>query len=71
MEKFVKYIIDPNLTDLILSWKSKGFLPLEFIMELTNLKNLYSKYPEKEENLRRYLLLKNKIIEKFNTLIIS
>jgi hypothetical protein len=66
MEKFVNYIINPNITDLMLSWKSKGFLPIEFIMELTNLKNLYSKYPNKEENLRKYLLIKKKIVEKLN-----
>jgi len=66
MEKFVNYIIDPNITDLMLSWRSKGILPIEFIMELTNLKNLYSKYPDKEENLRKYLLIKNKITEKLN-----
>ncbi|HEY0088023.1 MAG TPA: hypothetical protein VGB37_04225, partial [Candidatus Lokiarchaeia archaeon] len=45
--------------------KSKGFLPIEFVIELKNIKDLYEKSPDKLENLRKYIQIKDKIIQKF------
>ena len=48
----------------MLKAKSEGFLSIEFIMELRNLKNLFEQSPEKLENLRKYIQIREKIITK-------
>jgi hypothetical protein len=65
LEKIVDYLIDHSCIPVMLSLKSAGLLPLEFVIELRNLKNLYKKIPEKFENLRKYLQIREKIIQKF------
>jgi hypothetical protein len=49
----------------MLKLKSEGFLTIEFIMELRNLKNLIDRNTEKRENLKKYVKIQDKIIEKF------
>ena len=52
LEKVVDYLVDINVTPIMLKLKSKDFLSLEFIVELRNLKALINKHPEKKENLK-------------------
>ena len=40
LEKIVDYLVDTEVAPLMLKFKDEGFLPIEFIMELRNLKNL-------------------------------
>jgi hypothetical protein len=67
LEVILYYIADLEDESLILNLKSKGFLPIEFILELGNLKKLYSEAPEKLENLRKYIKVKDEIIAKFRS----
>jgi len=66
LEKIVDYLVDNSCIPIMLKLKSKEFLPIEFIMELRNLKSLFEKYPDKVENLRKYLQIREKIISKFS-----
>ncbi len=65
LEKIVDYLVDLKVAPLMLKLKSEGFLPIEFIMELRNLKDLLEKFPDKIENLRKYIQIQEKIINKF------
>jgi hypothetical protein len=65
LEKVVDYLVGDEVAPLMLKLKSEGFLPIEFIMELRNLKKLLSLYPEKRENLRKYIHIQERIINKF------
>jgi len=49
----------------MLKLKSKELLPIEFIMELRNLKSSLERDPDKVENLRKYIQIRDKIIQKF------
>lgn len=64
LEKIVDYLIDIKVAPLMSKLKSEGILTIEFIIELRNLKNLLENAPEKRENLRRYIQIQEKIIEK-------
>jgi len=65
LEKVVDYLVDiNNVSPIILNLKSNNFLSLEFIVELKNLKDLIDKYPEKKENLKRYLQIQKKFEKK-------
>ena len=65
LEKIVDYLADNSCIPIMLKLKSKEFLPIEFIMELRTLKSSLEKYPEKVENLRKYIQIREKIIQKF------
>ncbi|MFW9998731.1 MAG: hypothetical protein ACFE9Q_05925 [Candidatus Hodarchaeota archaeon] len=65
LEIIVDYLIDIKVATLMLKLKSEGFLTIEFIMELRNLKNLIERDPEKRENLKKYIQIQEKIIDKF------
>ena len=65
-EKIIYYIANINVGPAILNLKSKGFLPIEFIIELENLKSLFKQSPEKTENLHKYIQIREKIIQKFH-----
>ena len=65
LEKVVDYLVGDEVAPLMLKLKSEGFLPIEFIIELRNLKKLLSIYPEKRENLRKYIHIQERIINKF------
>ncbi len=67
LEKIVDYLVDIQVVPLMLKLKSEGLLNIEFIMELRNLKNLIENSPEKKENLRKYVQIQEKIIDKFMT----
>ncbi|MFX0031458.1 MAG: hypothetical protein ACFE8E_09725 [Candidatus Hodarchaeota archaeon] len=66
LEKIVDYFIDVNISPLILNLKSKGFLPLEFVIQLRNLKDLLDTNPEKKENLKKYIQIRETFIRKLN-----
>jgi len=66
LEKIVDYLVDISISPLILNLKSKGLLPLEFIVELRNLKDLLDANPENKENLKKYLQIKEKFITKLS-----
>ena len=66
LEVVLFYIADLDIDSLIINLKSKGFLPIEYILELGNLKKSYSKVPKKLENLRKYIRIRTEIIEKFS-----
>lgn len=65
LEKIVDYLVDSTSNLIMLNLKSKEILPIEFIMELGSLKKLYEKSPEKKDNLRKYLEIRDKIVQKF------
>jgi len=65
LETIVDYLIDVKVAPLMLKLKSEGFLTIEFIMELRNLKNLIERDPEKRDNLKKYVQIQEKIIDKF------
>ncbi len=66
LEKIVDYLVDISISPLILNLKSKGLLPLEFIVELRNLKDLLDANPENKENLKKYLQIREKFITKLS-----
>jgi hypothetical protein len=65
LEAIVDYLVDIELAPLMLKLKSEGFLSIEFVVELRNLKNLIESSPEKGENLKKYIQIREKIIDKF------
>ena len=65
LEKFVDYLVDVDVAPLMLKLKSEGFLTIEFIMELRNLKTLIESSLEKSENLKKYIQIQERIIDKF------
>jgi hypothetical protein len=67
LEKIVDYLVDVDVAPLMLKLKSEGFLTIEFIMELRNLKTLIERSAEKRENLKKYIQIQERIIEKFKT----
>ncbi|MFX1387537.1 MAG: hypothetical protein ACFE9M_10005 [Promethearchaeota archaeon] len=64
LEKIITYLVEEGIAPLMLKFKNEGFLTLEFIMELRNLKTLIEKVPEKMENLRKYIHIQEKLISK-------
>ncbi|MFX1420276.1 MAG: hypothetical protein ACFE9N_15290 [Promethearchaeota archaeon] len=65
LETIVDYLVDIELAPLMLKLKSEGFLTIEFIMELRNLKNLIENSQEKRDNLKKYIQIQERIIDKF------
>ncbi|MFX0058700.1 MAG: hypothetical protein ACFE8J_10415 [Candidatus Heimdallarchaeota archaeon] len=65
LEKLVDYLVDVKVAPLMLELKSKGFLNLEFIIELRTFKSLLDNNPEKKENLKKYIQIRENIIKKF------
>lgn len=66
LEQIAEYLVETEAALVVLNLKYKGFFPTEFILELRNLKKLLQKSPEKMENLRKYMHIQAKIIQKFN-----
>ncbi|TFF98325.1 MAG: hypothetical protein EU540_08050, partial [Promethearchaeota archaeon] len=66
LEKVVDYLVDKPCIPIMLELKSRKFIPIEFLMELRNLKNLFDKDPDKLENLKKYVQIRERIIQKFS-----
>ncbi|MHA1763136.1 MAG: hypothetical protein ACTSYC_05160 [Promethearchaeota archaeon] len=64
LEKVLTYLADLNATSVLLNLKARGYLPIEFTMELIELKELMEK-SEKTENLKKYIHIRDRIIQKF------
>ncbi|MFX1322836.1 MAG: hypothetical protein ACFFAQ_14460 [Promethearchaeota archaeon] len=65
LEIFVFYFVDMDVASLMVNFKSKGLLPIELIIELKNLKNLFENQIEKEGNLRKYIQIQENVVKKF------
>ncbi len=66
LEKIIEYFVDIKAIPLLLNLKSKGFFELNFIMELRNFKMLIDEFPSKKENLKKYVHVRDKYINKLN-----
>jgi hypothetical protein len=66
LEKIVDYLVDVEVAPLMLKLKEKGFLNLEFIIEIRTLKTLIDENPEKKENLKKYVQIREKINTKLS-----
>lgn len=66
LEKIIEYFVETKAIPLLLKLKSKGFFELDFIMELRNFKMLLDKYPKKKENLKKYIHVREKFINKLS-----
>ncbi|MFX0030055.1 MAG: hypothetical protein ACFE8B_12655 [Candidatus Hermodarchaeota archaeon] len=64
LEKIITYLVEAGTAPLMLKFKDEGFLSIEFIIELRNLKTLFERTPEKIENLRKYIHVQEKVISK-------
>ncbi len=77
LEQIVYYLVDPMAASILLNFRGNrhqgeqngggGFLLLEFMIELRNLRTLFEKSPEKMENLRKYVKIRDNIIKKFRS----
>ncbi|MFX1413633.1 MAG: hypothetical protein ACFFA2_07300 [Promethearchaeota archaeon] len=65
LEQVIFYLIDDRGIPIILCFKNKGFLTLDFVIELRNLKNLLNESPVKLDKLKKYFQIRDKIIIKF------
>ncbi|MHA1293797.1 MAG: hypothetical protein ACTSQJ_14165, partial [Promethearchaeota archaeon] len=65
LEEVVDYLVESNSINIMVNLKSKGFLPIEFIVELRDLKTLLEQNPDKKANLKKYIQIREKVIEKF------
>ena len=65
MENIVFYLVDKRGEQRILSFRKHNLFSVEFMLELRNLKNLFENSPEKLENLRKYIRIRDKTIIKF------
>ncbi|HDZ19352.1 hypothetical protein LCGC14_1285940 [marine sediment metagenome] len=75
MEQIVYYLVDPMAASILLNFRGKGshikhngdrgFLLLEFLIEIKNLRVLFENSPEKMENLRKYIGIRDNVIIKF------
>ncbi len=66
LEKVVDYLVDKPCIPIMLELKSRQFIPIEFLMELQNLKRVFDKDPDKLENLKKYVQIRDRIINKFS-----
>ncbi|MFX1278771.1 MAG: hypothetical protein ACFFA3_05090 [Promethearchaeota archaeon] len=64
LENIITYLAEVGTAPLMLKFKDEGFLSIEFIIELRNLKSLIERVPEKMENLRKYINIQDKVIDK-------
>ncbi len=65
LRKILDYLSNANVSSIMANLRSARILPWEFIMELSNLKRLFEKSPEKKKSLQKYLKIQEKIIQKF------
>ncbi len=65
LEKILEYLVDDPNTNITMKYlKKRSLLPIEFMMELRNFKQLYDGEPAKKNQLRKYIKIKEKIVEK-------
>ncbi|MBD3196424.1 MAG: hypothetical protein GF317_15300 [Candidatus Lokiarchaeota archaeon] len=65
LEKIFDYFINDEVaSNIMLKLREYELLPISFIMELRSLKRLFERSPEKVDNLRKYLNIRDKIVKK-------
>ncbi|MFW9865425.1 MAG: hypothetical protein ACFFEN_04935 [Candidatus Thorarchaeota archaeon] len=57
----IEYLADLKVAPLMAKFTDEGLLPIEFIMELRNLKTSLEHFPEKMEHLRKYIQIHERI----------
>lgn len=65
LEMIVEYLFDDSVVSVLMKFKGRDLLPIEFMTELRNLKNLFEEEPKKQDNLRKYVQIRENVIEKF------
>ncbi|MHA1150795.1 MAG: hypothetical protein ACTSR8_21455 [Promethearchaeota archaeon] len=65
LEKIVNYLVNIKTGSVLMNLKARGFLPIEFILELRDIKTLFERDHEKAEKLKRYVQIQDKIVQKF------
>ena len=65
MEQIIFYLVDDRAIPILLNFRKKGLITIDFIIELRDLKNSLENSPEKLEKLKRYIRIRDKIIIKF------
>lgn len=65
LEEVINFIVDIKDSSVLLTLKDEKILPIEFIVELRELKNIFQNDSDKKENLRKYIQIEEKIIDKF------
>jgi len=66
LEELVHYIADSTTSEIMINLKSKGFLNIEFIVDVKGLKSLYEDNLDKKEKLRKYIEIREKFIKKLS-----
>jgi len=66
LEELVHYIADSTTSGVMLNLKSKGFLNIEFIVDIKGLKTLFDENLDKKEKLRKYIEIREKFIKKLS-----
>jgi len=64
-EKICEYLVNLNGSDIILTLRKEKAFPLEFLVEIRQLKDLFLENPEKMESLNDYIQIKQQIIDKY------
>ena len=66
LEELVHYIADSASSEIMINLKSKGFLNIEFIVDIKGLKSLFDTNLDKKEKLRKYIEIREKFIKKLS-----
>ncbi|MBD3342944.1 MAG: hypothetical protein GF353_27860, partial [Candidatus Lokiarchaeota archaeon] len=63
LEAILKFLVDVDGSSVMSNLKAKKILPIEFIIELSNLKSFFNREFEKKKNLEKYIQVREKIIK--------
>jgi len=66
LEDLVHYIAESTSSEIIINLKSKGFLNIEFIVDIKGLKSLFDENEGKKEKLRKYIEIRDTFIKKLS-----
>ena len=66
LNQICMYLADGNSVKIMSHLNSNGFLPIEFIIDLDNLKKSFEKSLQKKENLKNYLQIREKVVQKLS-----
>jgi hypothetical protein len=66
LEELVHYIAESTASEIIINLKSKGFLNIEFIVDIKGLKSLFDENQDKKEKLKKYIEIRDTFIKKLS-----
>lgn len=66
LEDLVHYVAESTKSEIIINLKSKGFLNIEFIVDIKGLKSLFDEKVSKKEKLRKYIEIRETFIKKLS-----